>query len=463
LGIQLNGYAGDEVPMAPIELMKNGSPNHHNVASYAALSKQKVVIDDAYTVDNFDFSGTKRFDEAMGYRSCSFLTQPLLDHQGEVIGVLQLLNSQTSDGTVCPFSEDVQPAISALAKYAAISLNNQILVHAHKNLLDAFIKALASITDVRSPHTSLHCQRIPELTELMARAACEQEEGYFAEFQLNEEEWYELSVAAWLHDCGKLATPDYVVDKATKLHRLLDGIDTVKARFAALKAQTESRLLRAMLVPGANQRTLQEQLDAELAGLDESCAFIVRANTGGEFMQPEDQQRVRDLAQWSWLDESGTAQPLLSDDEVMNLCISRGTLNDDERAIINRHIDITIDILEALPFPKNLRRVPEYAGGHHEKMNGKGFPRGLTRDQLSIPARMMGVADIFEALTAKERPYKKPMPLSQAFSILRKMRDEEHIDGDVFELFLRSGVWREYADRHLLDAQRDVEDPTVYL
>lgn len=462
LGIAINGYAGDHVPMAPIRLFTDGEPNHHNVASYAALSGQTVCIEDAYTVDAFDFSGTKRFDTSNGYRSKSFLTLPLTDHQDEVIGVLQLLNATTVQGDVVAFSDDVIPSIEALATYAAVSLNNQILIHSHKELLDAFIKSLARITDVRSPHTSLHCQRIPELTELIARAACEQEVGYFADFNLSEEEWYELSVAAWMHDCGKLATPDYVVEKATKLNLILDGIDAIKARFAARIAQRENEYLRAML-QGGDVATLQLEMDMELAQLRDDCAFLERANLGGEFMRPEDQQRVRDMTALTWRDPQGEEHAILSDVEVHNLCISRGTLNDEERAIINRHIDITIDILEALPFPKHLRRVPEYAGGHHEKMNGKGFPRGLTRDQLSIPARMMGVADIFEALTAKERPYKKPMPLSQSFSILQKMRDEEHIDPDVYELFLTSGVWREYAERHLGDAQKDVDDVTPYL
>ncbi|TGG90372.1 GAF domain-containing protein [Natronospirillum operosum] len=464
LGIQINGYEGDEVPMAPIPLFRDGQPNHHNVASHAALSRKPVIVEDAYKVDEFDFSGTKRFDESTGYRSCSFLTQPLLDHQGEVIGVLQLLNARDPRGQVVPFAEDVLSSVAALAKYAAISLNNQILIHGHKELLDSFIKALASITDVRSPHTSLHCQRIPELTELIARAACEDKTGYFKDFNLDDEEWYELSVAAWLHDCGKLATPDYVVDKATKLHMLWDGIDAVRARFSALRAQTERDYLQRMLAVSEGQRAaLEADLQARLQQIDDDCAFVTRANTGGEFMRPEDQERVRALGNLTWTNADGEPEPLLTEVEIENLCISRGTLNNDERAIINRHIDITIDILEALPFPRNLRRVPEYAGGHHEKMNGKGFPRGLTRDQLSIPARIMGVADIFEALTAKERPYKKPMPLSQAFSILRNMRDEEHIDADVYEVFLRSGVWKEYAERHLLEAQKDVDDATVYL
>ncbi|MDX1269542.1 MAG: HD domain-containing phosphohydrolase, partial [Oceanisphaera sp.] len=299
------------------------------------------------------------------------------------------------------------------------------------------------IIDVRSSHTSAHCERIPVLTEMMARAACEATDGYFADFNLNEDEWYELHVAAWLHDCGKLATSETILNKGRKLQRLLDGFDAVAARFAAAMAQTAS--------------------PAEADALRDDLDFLERINRGGEFMPESDKDRVRALAVRTWRDAWGNTQPLLNEDEVTNLCITRGTLNDSERQAINRHIDITIDILEQLPFPPKLRRVPEYAGGHHERMDGRGFPRGLTREQMSIPARMMGVADVFEALTAKERPYKPPMPLSQAFSILKTMRDDQHIDPDVFDLFLRSGKWRDYAERFLLPDQFDVDDVTPYL
>ncbi len=421
----------------------SGQPNHQNVASWVALTRQAVNIDDVYQTGDFDFSGTRHFDAEHRYRSRSMLTLPLLNHEDRVIGVLQLINAHTAEGETRPFTDDDQRTVQAMAKFAALSLDNQLLVQSHKDLLDAFIQALARIIDVRSSHTSAHCERIPVLTEMMARAACEETEGYFADFNLNDDEWYELHVAAWLHDCGKLATSETILNKGRKLQRLLDGFDAVAARFAAAMAQAAS---------AAEVDALREELD-----------FLERINRGGEFMPEPEKDRVRAIASRTWRDAWGNTQPLLNEDEVTNLCITRGTLNDEERQAINRHIDITIDILEQLPFPPKLRRVPEYAGGHHERMDGRGFPRGLTREQMSIPARMMGVADVFEALTAKERPYKPPMPLSQAFSILKNMRDDQHIDPDVFELFLRSGKWRDYAERFLLPDQFDVDDITPYL
>jgi HD-GYP domain-containing protein (c-di-GMP phosphodiesterase class II) len=427
----------------PIPLYINGQPNHANVASFVALTKDTVIIEDAYETNHFDFSGTRVFDQSHHYRSRSIMAVPLLNHDQQVIGVMQLLNARNAQGQLHTFSVEDQATVEAMAKFAAITLDNHKLVDSHKNLLDAFIKSLAQIIDVRSPHTSAHCQRIPVLTELIAGAACAQQSGYFKDFDLDQDGWYELHVAAWLHDCGKLATSENVLNKGTKLERLHDGIDAIRARFATRVAYAASEQER-------------RQIRADLV-------FIERINKGGEFMSDAEKDQVKSIAQATWQDALGQERALLSPDEVVNLCITRGTINEDERAHINRHINLTIEVLENLPFPAKLKRVPEYAGGHHERMDGTGYPKGLTRDQMSIPARIMGVADVFEALTAKERPYKPPMPLSQAFAILRTMKAEHHIDPDVFELFLTSGVWRGYAQDHILPVQIDVDDIKPYL
>lgn len=443
LNINIHDAEQDDQGWQPIPLFKNGQPNHSNVATFVALTKQTVIIEDAYETSNFDFSGTRKFDESHRYRSRSIMAVPLLNHDNHVIGVLQLLNARNKNGLLHNFSPSDQETVEAMAKFAAITLDNQKLVDSHKNLLDAFIKALAQIIDVRSPHTSAHCQRIPVLTELIAGAACDQTEGYFKDFQLDKDGWYELSVAAWMHDCGKLATSENVLNKGTKLERLHDGMESVRARFAALIAQA----------PDEDKKFV----------LRDNLAFLERINKGGEFMSDDDKCRVESIAELKWEDAEGNLQPALTEPEVYNLCITRGTINEEERAHINSHIDVTIEVLEKLPFPPKLKKVPEYAGGHHERMDGKGYPKGLTRDEMSIPARIMGIADVFEALTAKERPYKPPMPLSQAFSILRNMKDDQHIDADVFELFLLSGVWKEYAEQHMLPKQIDVDDVTPFL
>jgi HD-GYP domain-containing protein (c-di-GMP phosphodiesterase class II) len=463
LKINQGGSSGNEISLPPVPLRDQaGQDNHHHIAAHVAISGQLVNIPDAYRSEQFDFSGTKAFDERHGYRSVSFLTIPLLNHLNEVIGVLQLVNArhpQTRE--IIPFSEHIEPLVRALSSYAAIALNNLILVQELKNLLDAFIKVIAQAIDAKSPHTSGHCQRVPLLTELIARAACE-DKTTFRDFNLDEDGWYELHVAAWMHDCGKLSTPDSVLDKSTKLHTLCDRIDAVQTRFAALKSQCERDTLLAILATPERRAELEQALRQELATLDAELAFIETANKGGEFMAEESKQRVRDIAARQWRDAAGELQPLLSEDEVYNLCIERGTLTHEERQIINNHMQVTIDMLESLPFPRKLRRVPEYAGGHHEKMDGTGFPRGLKREQMSWPARMMAIADIFEALTAKDRPYKDPMKISQALSIMQKMRDGNHIDPDLYELFVRSRVWEQYAKQVLDPVQLDIEDATAY-
>ncbi|MFZ5724535.1 MAG: GAF and HD-GYP domain-containing protein [Pseudomonadota bacterium] len=464
LGFKQGGSDGAPITLPPLALFdEQGHENHRLVAAHVANTKKMINIEDVYEVHEFDFSGTHLFDQRNGYRSRSMLTIPLLNHAREVIGVLQLINARETDtNRVIPFGDRVVPVISALASYAAIALNNQLLVQELKGLLDAFIKTIAKAIDAKSPHTSAHCQRVPLLTELIAKNACE-DDGLFRDFNLDDDGWYELRVASWMHDCGKLATPDSVLDKSTKLHGLRDGIETVKARFAAARSDIELNYCRKMFDAPARADELRAELAAELQKLDDDRDFIVKANKGGEFMTQESKDRVRAVAARSWRNAEGVEQPMLDEQETYNLCIERGTLTHEERQKINDHMKVTIDMLEGLPFPKKLRRVPEYAGGHHEKMDGTGFPRGLKRDQMSLPARMMAIADIFEALTASERPYKAPMKISQALSIMKRMRDDNHIDPDLYSLFLERRVWAQYAEAApLKPEQLDVTDVAAY-
>ena len=464
LDIHMGGKTGTLIPFPGIPLVEeDGQMNEHNVAAYSANTKKVVNIPDVYLSKDFDFSGARKFDEQTKYRTKSVLTLPLLNHQQDVIGVLQLINSRHPDTDhVIPFSERYTPLLKGLALYAAIALNNQILVQDLKNLLDAFIRAIAKAIDAKSPHTSGHCQRVPLIMELLAEAGCE-DDGLFNDFNLNEDQWYELRVSAWMHDCGKLATPDTVLNKATKLDKMQDGLTTVEARFATLKQCKKVEYLAALIAQPESQKSLLAHYEQCIKDIDDDLDFIRTSNKGGEFMQEESKERVRDIAQIKWTDANGELQNILNEDEVYNLCIERGTLTMEERQIINNHMTVTIDMLEELPFPKNLKKVPEYAGGHHEKMNGSGFPRGLTREQMSIPARMMAIADIFEALTAKDRPYKDPMKISLSLNIMKRMVEDEHIDPDLYELFVRGRVWEKYAKRVLSPEQLDVTDIEPYL
>jgi hypothetical protein len=404
MNIAMGGTTGVEIPFPPLALHdEDGNPNHKNVASHVALSGEIVNIADAYEVDRFDFSGAKKFDASTGFRSQSFLTVPMTNYEGDVLGVLQLINARNG-GEVVPFGLGRQALIEALASQAAVASDNQMLIDAQKELLESFIKLIAGAIDAKSPYTGGHCQRVPVITEMLAQAACVAEDGPYEAFSLSEDEMYELSIAAWLHDCGKVTTPEYVVDKSTKLETIYDRVETVRTRFEVAKRDAEIDYLRALQVDGADAEGLKDSFDARLAKLDDDWSFIEVANIGGEFMSEEHQARIHEIATMTW-NNNGETENFLSENEVYNLCIARGTLTAEEREVINNHIVMTVEMLEELPFPKHLKKVPEYAGGHHEKMDGTGYPKGLTADQMSIPARMMAIADIFEALTASDRPH----------------------------------------------------------
>ncbi len=465
LNVAMGGTTGKAIPFPELPLYRDAArtePNHNNVATYVALNGQTINIADAYNAGEFDFSGTKKFDQTTNYRSKSFLTVPLRNHKGEVTAVLQLINSRLPDNsTVIPFAPEIVPLIEALASQAAVALENQKLVDEQRNLFDAFINLMAGAIDAKSPYTGGHCQRVPALTEMLAEAACAAADGPFAEFELSEEQWYELKVAGGLHDVGKVTTPVHIMDKSTKLEKIHDRIEEVRTRFEVLRREVEIEFLRGQ-VAGIDLRLLEQTRSERLAALADDLAFLETCNIGGEFMPDDKIARVKRIAQQTFV-QDGIARPLLTEDEVTNLCIRRGTLNDDDRKIINDHIVLTIQMLEALPFPKHLRNVPEIAGGHHEKMDGTGYPKGLKREEMSLPARMMGIADIFEALTAADRPYKKPKSLSESVAIMAKMRDDHHIDPDLFDLFLTSGVYLRYAERFLHPDQIDSVDITRYL
>ncbi|MFQ5783708.1 MAG: HD domain-containing phosphohydrolase, partial [Alphaproteobacteria bacterium] len=452
LGIAMGGTTGEPIPFPSLPLYdpETGKANVTNIATLVALGGVAVNVPDAYADDRFDFSSTMAMDARTGYRSTSFLTLPMKNNAGEVIGVLQLINARDAmTGAIVPFDTEDQQAVEALASQAAVALDNQQLLEGQRTLLGAFIQLVAGAIDEKSPYTGGHCERVPALTEMLAEAACAASEGPFRDFALSDEERYELCIAAWLHDCGKVTTPEYVVDKATKLETISDRIEQVKVRFEVLKRDAEIARLKQLAESARPREAVEAGFHARITQLETDLAFLEEINLGRESMSDDQKARVRRIAKQRWRGPDGAERALLSEDEVRNLCVTRGTLTPEERKVIDDHIVVTIEMLEKLPFPKGLTRVPEYAGGHHEKMDGSGYPRGLRREQMSLPARMMAVADIFEALTAADRPYKKAMPLSEAMAMMAKMRDNDHIDADLFALFVESGVYRKYAERFL--------------
>jgi HD-GYP domain-containing protein (c-di-GMP phosphodiesterase class II) len=465
LAIAMGGTSGNPVPFYPIPLHgEDGNPNYTMIAAYAALTHKTVNIADAYTEAGFDFSGTRNFDKRTGYRSTSFLTVPMKNHEGEIIGVLQLLNAtDPATGCVTAFGTQDQRLAESLASQAAIALTNRLLIQQLEVLFESLIGLINTAIDDKSPYTGGHCKRVPTLTMMLAEAASKSNAGALADFRMSDKDRYALKIAGLLHDCGKITTPVHVVDKATKLQTIFDRVELVSTRFEVLKREAEVEMLRAKLDAlsvgdDASARRAEEAFARRVRQYDEDREFLRRTNVGGERMRPEDQARVARIARYTWRNDRGETDRFLSRDEEENLNIASGTLNTREREVINHHIVATIKMLEALPWPRHLLNVPEYAGAHHERMDGKGYPRGLTREQMSVPARVMGIADIFEALTAKDRPYKQGKKLSESLEILGQFKVSGHIDPDLFDVFVRDKVYLRYAREFLDPEQIDAVD-----
>ncbi len=509
----------DSLPAAelPLHDPDTGAPNERHVSTWVALRKETLIIDDVYAETRFDLSGTRRFDTDSGYRTVSMLCVPLVGHAGDVLGVLQFMNAMDpATGALGPFSSQSQGFVEALASQAAVALENHNLIESQTALIDAMIEILAGAIDAKSAHTGGHCARVPELAMLLAEQACAARDGPLADFRFdNEEQWREFRIGAWLHDCGKITTPEHIADKSTKLETVYNRIHEVRMRFEVLLRDARIERLEA-LAAGQAMETVEARFAATQACLQDDFAFVAACNIGGERMAPERIERLQRIAERSWTrhfdDRLGLSheeaarlatfpqaplpavERLLADKpehriarpaskaqdpkygfrmavpehqfdfgELYNLSVARGTLTAEERFKVNEHIVQTIVMLESLPFPKNLRRVPEYAGTHHETLLGTGYPRQLGPEQLSIPARIMAIADIFEALTACDRPYKEAKPLSESLRILAQLRDRGHLDADLFALFVSSGLPLAYGRRHLRPEQLDLDDCSEFL
>lgn len=465
LDIYMGGASGQAIDFPAIQLyQQDGTSNMSMVVSSAVHDDHTINIPDAYHAEGFDFSGTRKFDQQTGYHTKSILTIPMKNNQGDIIGVLQLINARDEvNKETREFTESDQKLAESLASQAAVSITNTRLIEQQRELFESFIQMIAGAIDEKSPYTGGHCKRVPELTMMIAEACHNQKTGPLKEFNMTEKDRYELEIAGWLHDCGKVTTPEYVVDKATKLETIYDRINTVDTRFEVLKrdariAMLEQSIARRAENSNADCADIEADYAARIKQLDTDRNFVRHSNIGGEFMDEAAQQRIRAIAEYRWVDTAGADVKFFNEDEIKNLTISRGTLTADEREVINNHMAVTIKMLEKLPFPRHLVNVPEYAGGHHERMDGKGYPKGLTREQMSLQARMMGIADIFEALSASDRPYKTGKPLTECLKILGFMKKDNHVDPDIFDVFVRNKVYLRYAEAFLPKNQIDEVD-----
>ena len=444
LNIHFGGTSGNRMTFPAIDIYKFGQVNNSAVAAVAAGNGSLINIDDVYTCHQYDLSAARAMDQKTGYHTQSVLTLPMKNHQKELNGVIQLINATDEQGQVIAFSQETTRTVSALASMAAVIITNKHLVDEMENLFSAFSKLIASAIDKKSPYTGSHCRRVPEITMMMAHACNDINRGPLAEFSMSDADFHELSVAAWLHDCGKVATPEYIMDKSKKLETIFDRIELINARFeiAARDIYYSSKLSEP-------DKALQ------LKQLEEDRKFLAEANTGGEFFDNEKVERVYQIAHRHQVTIAGVSQNIISDNEIENLIIARGTLTTKERQIINDHMKVTVEMLESMPFPKHLANVPEYACGHHEKMDGTGYPKGLKRHEMSTQARMMAIADVFEALTANDRPYKPPKTLSETLTIMGRMKLGDHLDPDLFDVFISEKVYLKFAQEFLEPSQID--------
>ena len=464
LKLFLGGSTGRPIDFAPLQLINaEGGFNDTMVATYAAIHDRTVNIADAYVEAGFDFSGTKAFDAQTGYRSQSFLTVPMKNFDGEVIGVLQLINAMEPGlGRVVTFSEADQRLVESLASQAAIALSNRQLVTQLETLFESFVQLINTAIDEKSPYSRDRFHRVPALTMMLASAVDATTNGPYASFQTTERDRYELKIAGMLHDCGKIATPVHVVDKATKLQTLFDRIELISTRFEVLKRDAEIATLRQQLAlracvdPAAEAEAEQRGEDA-LLRIEADRAFLREVNRAQSVMTDAQLDKVRDIGtRRHWRNADGVQIPFLSSDELENLSIVRGTLTGQERDPVNYHVVATQAMLEQVPWPKHLKNVPEYASTGHERMDGTGFPKGLTRHQISVQARMLALADVFEALTSANRPYRPRMKLSKALEIMVRFSKNGHIDPDLFDVFMHKGVYRQFAERYLSPEQIDL-------
>ena len=453
LGIK---FGGSSIPVPesiyPVKLYNDdGTKNLNNVSAVCALTGKTINIKNAYDNDEYDFSGVKGFDEKHNYHSKSFLNVPLKNHKDKVIGVLQLLNAQKKDEIVS-FSEELVDLVEALSSQASVALTNQLLINEQKKLFRSFIKLVVDALDNKDPVTGGHCNRVPLISMMIAGYINSDVDDMYKDFSFSDDEMDELYVAAWLHDFGKVATPDHIMNKSTKLQGLYDKIDQVQLRFEILKRDIIIDMYEKHSGE-LDKTTIYNKLNK----VKDDFIFLEKSNLGGEYMSKELQDKVYEIAE-NKITIDNELLPILSDKEVDFLTISRGTLSEEDRQIMENHVSLSYELLDKLPYPEHLKQVPFYAGCHHEKLNGEGYPNGYKEEQLPLQARIIAIADVFEGLTAPDRPYKKPYKLSKALKILKFMVNDGEIDPNLFRLLITKKLYLKYAHENLDSEQIDVID-----
>lgn len=442
LGVNLGGASGGEIDFDPVPLVKS------NVSAYAALTGSTIRIKDVYSSTEFDFEGPRKYDAQTGYRSRSMLVCPMKDTEGKVIGVLQLMNSlDLQSGEIRGFCEEDVRICEALASQAAVAVTNAHLLDELKKMMESLIKVLGVAVDAKSAYTGNHVQRVAALNVALASAVSESSSPPFSDVRFSDKELEEIRISGWLHDVGKVTTPVHVMDKATKLETLFDRIELVGQRFSAIKKSMEIKALNDKLkiaLQGPNGRAISDidlELENQLSGLESDFQFLVKCNQPGEYMDDAQVKKLKSVAEKTY-EDANVELPYLTEDELKNLSIRRGTLTDEEMSVMRDHVVQTKRMLKQIPFADHLKNVCLYASQHHEKLDGKGYPDGLKAGQIPLQSRILAIADLYEALSAKDRPYKKPMNLETILLILQRCASGGEIDRDLLNLLINEKIYK---------------------
>lgn len=441
--------------------LENMQPNTQMVAVLAALNKKTIMIDDVYDRSEFDFAGTKQFDKKTGYRSRSMLVIPLLNHENETIGVLQLINKKNIYGETISFDTFDKESTSALASQASVAIVNATLIKSLEESFEVFIRTIARAIDTKSHNTGEHVRKVAKITNMIAKTIHKSDEGPYTDVYYSDEDLKQIHLAALLHDVGKIATPAHIMEKKNKLETIVDRIELIDERIEILKRDIRIKYLEKELQTLKNQKNIpedQSQHEAkELTVLDDIRSFLHQTNIGSEFLEDDKISYLQMLAKKTYQIDGEDVQ-FLRGNELENLSIRKGTLTDEERNTIRNHAYATVEILDAIPFPKALKRVPDIACNHHEKLDGTGYPRQLKGDELTLEDRILILADMFEALSASNRSYKRPNSMSEIAAIMQSLIDKGHMDKKLVQFFFESGIYREYASSELNAEQQDIAE-----
>ncbi len=441
LNLFMGGTSGNPVTLPPVPIIES------NVSAYCAIKKEIVNIPDVYASDRFDFSGTKKYDLSIKYKSMSMLVLPMIDRDNDLIGVLQLINPVDSKtGKIVKFSEEHADLANSLASQAAVAITNARLYKEIEMLFESLVEVMATAIDEKSPVTRGHISKVASLTMLMAEEINKAEDGYFKDIRFTEEELNELRIASLLHDVGKVTTPEFIIEKRTKLETIFDRIEFIEARIKNLCHELTIESLKkkyAAVEKGESPETIEaigQSLQTKLSELEDDIKFLREANNPEEFMDDKKLARLKEIAS-KRIKLSDMEVPLITEAEFKMLSVRKGSITPEELQIMRNHAAVTIRMLSKVPFTKKLKNVPDYAGGHHERLDGGGYPLQLKAEQIPLQTRIIALLDLFEALTAKDRPYKKPIPLEKALKIMEAAVKDNHIDGTLFEFFKEKRIY----------------------